>query len=46
MVCGYEKNQKLKKTRIIFWEKNGLRHGEFDLPNDIYGDKDFDVVGI
>jgi len=21
------------KTRVIFWEKNGLRHLEFNLPN-------------
>lgn len=27
-VAGYEANTE----RVIFWEKNGLRHLEFDLP--------------
>ena len=36
MITGYDRknNKKNKKTsRIIFWEKNGLRHLEFHLPN-------------
>lgn len=44
LVAGYSvrtlPNLKLKKE-IILWERNGLRHGEFTLP-----DQDLSVQGI
>ena len=33
LICGYEKSEDKKTHKLIFWEKNGLRHGEFDLPD-------------
>ena len=44
LAAGYQrvpaKDGKVE-NQIVFWEKNGLRHGEFTLP-----DEDYSVVHI
>lgn len=32
LIAGYDKKGPKDPYRVIFWEKNGLRHLEFNLP--------------
>lgn len=44
LAAGYQRapaSDDTVENQIVFWEKNGLRHGEFTLP-----DADFSVVHI